>query len=79
MIDESKRNYDVLINDLAQLRKLQDYIKNRNHGQSHSFQLENEWKMMKMKASSMEQKILKGATAKEKNTINKLIKERKLI
>jgi hypothetical protein len=79
MIDENKRNYDVLINDLAQLRKLQDYIKERNYGQTHSYSLEAEWKMFKMKAQSMEQKILKGATAKEKTTINKLIKERKLI
>ena len=79
MIDENKRNYDVLIKDLAQLRKLQAYIKDRNHGQSHSFQLESEWKQMKMRCVSMEQKILKGATTKDKANINKLIKERKLI
>lgn len=79
MIDETKRNYDVLVRDLAQLRKIQAYLKTRNTGASHSFQLENEWKQIKMRAMTMEQKILKGATTKDKASINKLIKERKLV
>ena len=79
MIDENKRNYDVLVNDLAQLRKVQAYIKTRALGASHSFQLENEWKQIKMKVVMMEQKIMKGVSTKDKTSINKLIKERKLI
>jgi len=62
MKQHEERLFDTLVNDLAQLRKIAKYIKSRGVGSSNSFRLEQDWKLIKMRAITMEQKILKGSS-----------------
>lgn len=79
MKDHEERLFDTLVNDLAEIRKLLKYIKKRGIGSSHSFRMEQDWRHMKLRATTMEQKLLSGQTPKTKKMINDLIKERKLL